>query len=288
VNRLRRGRNYASIAAVLALIPLAAAIVTWRSWVGDNELLRERAVSVTAGLSGDAARIRAVNDWAYQDLSDGKNHQFFLLRTLGPTPVQVMARGGDCADKSRLVSAMLDELGIKAGSVMIFPCPHCPPIHTVVEARLRSGSMIVDPIWGVDYPAAKGGFLGRAELAGTSLGRDHIAMLKQQRAANDKIQQMPADEATFDFAKSINWDKNFETKLLAGGLKMMGYDADRLFRPRFLEDPKLALTIVLGSVAVLIPPFGFLVGVLRPQRRHRTGLLARLFSRSLPSAVARD
>jgi hypothetical protein len=164
--------------------------------------------------------------------------------------MQILEWGGDCSNKSRLVAAMLNELNIDAGLVMLSPCPGCQFIHTVVEAEHENGRMVVDPIWHVDYPAADGQFLGVRDLSWTSLGREHVAQLKNERGPADKIAAMPDSEATFDYAVALNWEKNRMTRAAAAVLRLLGYDPDRMFRPRFLEDPKLALTLFLVFAGV--------------------------------------
>src|SRR5438093_11581299 len=126
----RCGRNLMIFAAA---IPLICAISLYFSWQQDNAVLLRQALAITAHLDSDSARIRAVNDWVYHNQGFAKNHRYFLVPALGPTPGQVMQHGGDCADKSRLVAAMLNNLGIDAGLVMISPCWYCGFIHTVVE-----------------------------------------------------------------------------------------------------------------------------------------------------------
>ena len=69
---------------------------------------------------------------------------------------------------------------------MLYPCEHCGPIHTVVEAHDENGYMVVDPIWDVDYPSGDGRFLGVRELAGTRLGLEHRADLQRQSATEPK------------------------------------------------------------------------------------------------------
>ena len=236
-------RAPAFIKTALIATPFACALGIFIDWQNDNALLHRQVVETTRDLSTDSARIRAINDWVYERGSFGKNHDYFLVPALGPTPNQVLRDGGDCADKSRLVAAMLNEININAGLVMISPCPNCPYIHTVVEAEYERGRMVVDPTWHVDYPAGEGRFLGVGNLAGTSLGRERVGDLQRQRGASDKIAAMPATEATFDYAVAINWSKNSVTRAAAAMLHSLGYAPGQMFRPRFLEDPKLALTI---------------------------------------------
>ena len=154
-------RRYCKNILILAgAIPLACAIGLFFDWQRDNAVLRKQAMAVTAGLDYDSARIRAVNDWVYHNKGFEPNNQYFIIPVLGPTPVQVMERGGYCADKSRLVAALLNRLGIGAGLVMISPRRDCRFIHTVVEARYEGGRMVVDPTWDVDYPTRMVSFSG--------------------------------------------------------------------------------------------------------------------------------
>src|SRR5260370_27034559 len=122
-------------AAIFAAIPAACAVGIWLSWVNDNAVLREKAVAVTARLTSDSAKISAINHWVYRNQGFAKNERFFLVSALGPTPNQVLESGGDCGDKSRLVSAMLWQLRINSGLAPIFPCPGCRPTHPRLAAE---------------------------------------------------------------------------------------------------------------------------------------------------------
>jgi hypothetical protein len=242
--------------AILTAIPFACALGLFVDWQHDNAILYRQAAMITKNLSKDSTRIHEINDWVYHNQSFGKNHHYFIVPALGPTPTQVLEFGGDCADKSRLVAAMLSDLNIDAGLVMLSTCPHCEFIHTVVEARQERGRMVVDPIWNIDYPTPDGSsYLGVRDLAGTKLGRERMAQLQRQRGPTDKIADMPATEATFDYALAINWDKNAVTVAIAAILKLLGFSPETMFRPRFLEDPKLALSLLCVCIGI-----GVLVG----------------------------
>jgi transglutaminase superfamily protein len=252
----RCGRNLIIFAAA---IPLICAISLYFNWQQDNAVLRKQALAITAHLDSDSARIRAVNDWVYHNKGFDKNDQYFVVSALGPTPIQVMAQGGYCAEKSRLVAAMLDSIGIDAGLVMISPCLYCGFIHTVVEARYEGGRMVVDPTWNVDYPTGDGRFLGVTDLSGTNRGQERVAELRHQRPATDKIQNMPDADAAFEYAVAMNWDKNFITRSVAATLRLMGYRPETLLRPRLLEDPKLFLLAFLLELATAMALGSFLL-----------------------------
>jgi len=252
----RRGRNLIIFSAA---IPLICAISLYFNWRQDNAVLRRQALAITAHLDSDSARIQAVNDWVYHNKGFDPNDQYFVVSALGPTPIQVMARGGFCADKSRLVAAMLDSIGIDAGLVMISPCLYCGFIHTVVEARYEGGRMVVDPTWNVDYPTGDGRFLGVTDLSGTNRGQERVAELRHQRPVTDKIQNMPDADAAFESAVAMNWDKNLVTRSVAATLRLMGYQPETLLRPRLLEDPKLFLISFLLGVATTMALASFLL-----------------------------
>jgi hypothetical protein len=244
---------------VVIALPFASALGVFADWQHDNALLQQQAVKITTNLSTDSERVRAINDWVYQNKDFGKNDHYFIVPALGPTPIQVLEFGGDCSDKSRLVAAMLNQLNVDAGLVMLSPCPNCGFIHTVVEAQYERGRMVVDPIWHVDYPTVDGRFLGIRDLAGTSRGRDRVAELQWERGPSDKIAVMPDTEATFDYAVAINWDKNMATRTVAATLHLLGYTPEQMFRPRFLEDPKLALSVFLVFTGMVMIAANFVI-----------------------------
>ena len=244
---------------LISAVSLLCAIGVWFSWQQDEVVLRQWTEVVIKDLHADSARIRAINDWVHRNKGFAKNDRYFIMPVLGPTPIQVMEQGGDCSDKSRLVTAMLKSIGINAGLVMISPCLDCGFIHTVVEAEYESGRMVVDPTWDIDYPTGDGRFFGVRELAGTDRGRERIIELQRQRLITDTIAGMPPTEATFDYAVAMNWDRDIVTRSVAAMLKWSGYNIETLFRPRLLEDPKLLLVSLLIGMATACVFSGLLI-----------------------------
>ena len=147
---------------------------------------------------------------------------------------------------------MLWQWGIDSGLAQIFPCENCGPIHAFVEAEYEGGRMVVDPLWDIDYPTADGRFLGIQELAGTSLGRQRLAELQRQRGMGDKIRYMSLAEATFDFARAVNWQKNAFTRVVAFGLRLLGYAPEHLLRPHFFGRSETCDHSTLLAIAGII------------------------------------
>ena len=256
---LRAGLSCRKVGWLIGAIPLLCAIGLFFSRQQDETVVRQRAVLITENLNTDSSRIRAVNDWVHHNQGSAKNNRYFIVPAFGPTSIQVMEQGGDCSDKSRLVAALLNSLGIDAGLVMISPCPHCEFIHTVVEAEYENGRMVVDPTWDVDYPTGEGRFLGVRELAGTDRGRERVIELQRQRPINDTIARMPTNEATFDYAVAMNWDRDIVTRTVRAILKLSGYSTEAIFRPRILEEPKLLLICLLIGITTACVLAGFLI-----------------------------
>jgi hypothetical protein len=241
----------------IALLILSAAIYV--EWKRDNAILRRQALEVTGGARSASDAIVALNHWVYEDGGFSKNQRYFLFRPLGPTPVQILHSGGDCADKSRLLSAMLGQIGISSALVILYPCRTCGPIHTVVEAAYEKGRMVVDPIWDIEYPEGDGRYYGVRDLASTTRGRSRLMRLKAESSPTAKIASMPPGEATFDYARGLNWDKNAMTRMAAAVLRRMNLEPTFLPRPRILEDPQRAVWALLLVPAIVFFVMGLAV-----------------------------
>lgn len=248
-----RGRSYLPrVSLCSAVVCLSLGVGLYCGWRFDKTVLRHKAIEITASSRLDSSRIVAINNWVSSINGVAKNDGYFVFAALGPTPLQILQKGGDCADKSRLAAAMLNELGIEAGLVMIRSCSDCPFGHTVVEARYERGRMVIDPLWGVDYPAGDGRYLGVGELAWTNLAERRLVDLQSRHGPIGKIATMPARDAIFDHAVAINWNKNFATITMVELMRLTGYPPEKMFRPRFLEDPKLALIYLLVIMGLVL------------------------------------
>jgi hypothetical protein len=236
---------------LLAVLSLLVAVGLYWSNAEDARLLREQALRVTAGLVTSEAKIEALNDWVYHNQGFAKNPHYFWSQKLGPTPRQVFEAGGDCADKSRLLSTMLGEVGIDSSLAMQYPCPDCDPVHTVVYAETGHGVTVADPVYDIVFPDGKGGLLPVAALVQDDKAlHSRLTELRDLRGSTDKIAFYEEKTHHFRYATTINWNKNELLRTVARALTALDIEPRRLFRPAILENPKQALAAAAMMASV--------------------------------------
>ncbi|SFU51519.1 hypothetical protein SAMN05216339_103152 [Nitrosomonas eutropha] len=227
-------------------------------WHSDNKKLLDFARTIVHGNSVTGYDIEQLNDLIYHTGSFAKNNDYFLLPSLGPTPIQILQKGGDCSDKSRLLAAILDEMKISATLVMLAPCDGCPFGHTVVEAQAADGAIAVDPVYNISFPSSNGHYYGIKDLRDNSnILPARLDELILKRGSRDKVAfyRGGADGIHYSYPVTINWEKNFLTRSIGKFLMQYTDDASLVYRPRWLEDPKLLMSGVLGVISI----FSFLV-----------------------------
>jgi hypothetical protein len=83
-NRRRRaGLSCRRLGWAIGAVPLLCAIGVFFTWHQDEVVLRLQAKAITKNLNTDSARIRAINDWVYQNKGFVKNDSL-LLRSVPP------------------------------------------------------------------------------------------------------------------------------------------------------------------------------------------------------------
>jgi len=235
---------------------LIAASGTYVSYRSDATALRAKALEIVGDREAPAQRVLTLTSWIHRHLGTARNPEYFVLRGLRATPMQVLDKGGDCADKSRLLSAMLRQIGIPATMVLCFHHDTGLPTHTVVEAQLgRNRYMVTDPAFELYYPDDHGGYYGILDL------RKHperlVERVKYVQATTPRFRPLhwyDPFEASAVGMSTFNWRKNGLTKLIRDCLFLaIGPDVYRLRRPAVLEEPKLAVaTMLLGLAAVAL------------------------------------
>ncbi len=209
-------------------------------------------------------KVITLTEWVYASTRSTRNDHYFVLPDMRATAWQVLVGGGDCADKARLLVAMLDSVGIPASPVMLFDPATGLPSHTVVEAEYEPGlRMVVDPSFNLVFPRTEGGY------------HDLLSLRADPHAAEDRVRQARAiapwpakaifyrmETAGYAGASTIHWNRNLLTRLVFATLHP--FLNDRVFqlrRPTLAENPAqlcgvltLAAGVVLAIALRLILP----------------------------------
>jgi hypothetical protein len=244
-------------------------------WHQDNARLKAFAADMLGDGPVTDQEIDRLNHKIYGTQGFAKNQSYYLWKALGPTPIQILQQGGDCSNKSRLLAAILGEYGVHASLVMLAPCDDCGFKHTVVEARASDGPIVVDPVYDISFPKPDGGYYDLNDLqASPGILESRLTQLVDLRGPDDKIAyyHKSADGSHYGFPKTINLDKNVATRAAKAVLSLFVERPQLAYRPRFLEDPKLFLTLAAGVSSLLCFGLAFLLH--RLGRRRRTGLAA--------------
>ena len=182
------------------------------------------------------------------------NDSYFLLPTfsvLRSMPRQVMEQGGDCADRSRLVIRMLRLHGIEASKWALYT-KEMKSVHAVVELEAEGGKMVADPLYGLWFPRPDGGYYDIKELRQSPSilqGRVQTLVREGMRPGSSDLKSYPIDEYTYQYAKSINWEKWVVTWSLYKALSIiMGPSADDLQRPAFVEAPQIMVIMMVAAL----------------------------------------
>lgn len=235
----------------LTLFFAGAGLYVLLDWRSDNAELLAFSQIVTQGDNITGQDIERLNELIYSTGGFAKNENYFFLPSLGPTPLQIMQTGGDCADKSRLLAAILDEMNIPATLVMLAPCDSCPFGHTVVEAQTKDGAIVVDPVYNISFPSPDGRYHGIQNLRdNSSILQARLDELILQRGPDDKIAfyRLGADGMHYSYPVTVNWEKNSLTQFIGSLLANYVEEPSLVYRPRWLEDPKLLIAGLLGII----------------------------------------
>lgn len=205
---------------------------------------------------------------------------YFLLPIfsfLRPMPRQVMEQGGDCADRSRLVIRLLRLHGIEASKWALYT-REMKSVHAVVELEAETGKMVADPLFGLWFPRSSGGYYGIRELRQLpEILRDRVQNLVEQgqRPGASDLRKYPLDDYSYEYAKTINWEKWVVTWTLYKILRViMGTSLDDLQRPAFVEAPQLMVVMIAAALqGGLIIAYFALVRMNRNMKREESWVI---------------
>lgn len=242
---------------LISIIFFIFSLISYISYKNDILYLRS-IVRTNMSTENSPGVFESINHWVYQNKGFKKNQDFFLFKSLGPTPIQVLNQGGDCTDKSILLMTMLESIGINSTLVMLYGADGETPTHTVVEVRNGQFKAVADPVYDLVFPNPNGGFYNIEDLRGNSgLLLNRLDNLLAIRGLSNKIVFYRRAHESYEFASPINWNKNGLLKLISNILGQMGIEARDIRRPHFLDDPKLFISTTLFYISLFFIILGF-------------------------------
>lgn len=239
------------------------AVFCYACYRRDRASIREIARIQTADSSTAPERVLTLLHWVYHNHGFHENAEYFLVPRWRATPMQIVNAGGDCADKSRLLWALLDELSIRSSMVMCFDPSGQYPVHTVVEAQVgRDEYMVADPVYDMCFPRPDGsGYYGLLEMrADSQILGDRLWILRATFNHRHPVHAYREERAVYTHASSMNWTRNKASRCL--GSIFRGVVGDAMYRwrrPAVLEEPQLACAASFGGLAAFFLLSGRLV-----------------------------
>jgi len=235
-----------------AAVILCAAVYFYHSYSTDSRALRKLAMQLTEGMTRADDRLQVLTAFVYRRGGYATNESYYVLKSLRATPLQVLDRGGDCSDKSRLLATMLDQIGIEASPAMLYGCAGCEAVHTVVLARTESGTIAADPAYDLMFPNEAGGYHDvRTMIGDPRVLASRLRVVRSLRGPADRIADYSESDHGYNFITTINWAKYRWLQGLSRALEMFALEPRLIRRPASLENPKLLLAGLSGIGAAL-------------------------------------
>lgn len=250
-----------SLLILAGVVLLVASGLLYAKYFKDSSRLRQVALEVVGPTPGRPELVlKQLNHWVFNNQIFAKNPHYFLSPRLGPTPVQVLDSGGDCADKSKLLAAMLHAVGIPSTLVMLYSRDYGQATHTVVETRLPGFRAVADPIWDVVFADGHGGLLGVEQLkARHDQFEACIHALVKERGPQSKVAYYPIEEESYRWPRTINWDRMPATRVIGSVLGWFDPQPELVTRPRILSEPVLFVSLLLLGAGLLCVLLGWLL-----------------------------
>ncbi len=252
------------LTTLIAIVLGVSSVFAYVAYERDGLELQQVCERVVADHPRPTDRILALLHFVHALRPTRENFDAFLIPRLRATPMQVLRGGGDCADKSRLLSALLTHAGVQAGPVMCFDPKTQRPTHTVVCAYLPSGkTMVVDPAYELFFPdVSTQRYFGLSDLRrDPSILTSRLEDMRTTLPSSHPAHYYNAGASPYTLASSINWNKNSMTQFAQGVLySLFGETLYAWPRPRFIEEPQLFVCMAVGTGAVCMVMLRLCIG----------------------------
>lgn len=253
-------KTFQSLRVFSLIILSIGALALILQYHNDNASLDTFASKKITNSTLPSETVIALAESIRQEIRTKRNPGYLLappLSVLRATPVQVAESGGDCSDKSRLLITMLRLKGIAASKVALYDAQDIPR-HAVVEAVIENGNrMAVDPLYGLYFPRAEGGYYAVADIRKdasilTNRLAELVALGKDQK--RPPLWKYPLQKYTYQQPRTINWDKSIIMQTAYKILKfVIGERVNHIERPYFVERPVLMLLYaVVGGILFIL------------------------------------
>lgn len=270
------------------ILCLGAGVYGWSCYHIDRVALRSLALMMSRSESDSGAKAISLMEWVHQSSGSRGNRHWFGRPAWRATPLQVAMEGGDCADKSRLLVALLAGIDIPATPVLCMDAATQAPAHTLVEAEVSPGRfMALDAAFNLYFPKSSGGYHGILDLrADPGIVDRRVADIQRSDGAQAQNEYYLRSGADYQTATTVNWNRGPVTRWAHTFLAhWMGENLYRLRRPVWLEDPQLKSCIAWWSAGGALAVAVGLIRLAAPGRTHR---LARHEWRSRPFSGRRS
>ncbi len=263
------------VGGAIVILSFLASLAAYVCYERDQLHVRQVARRATVNTDSVSGQVIALVKSVQSVPGSRQNDQYFVLRSGRATPAQVLSGGGDCADRSRLLCSLLHQVGIPSTMAMCFDPDKGNPTHTLVEARIGPDEyMIVDPTYGLWFPKPDGeAFFDLLDLRrDPSIVSQRVDELSRMRPVADvSAQYYLRSYNGYNDISTFNWNRNTVTRganrLL---ISIVGETVDRWPRPRFIEEPQLAVATLAGMPGAAVLLLATLLTVKRWRATRRT------------------
>ena len=260
-SQMAKAARWAWLAAMMVCVTSGA--YCWIAHSIEQAAMQSVAVALTRSDADPEAKAIALARFVHANGGTRRNPGWFGIPSWRATPLQVATTGGDCADKSRLLVALLSGIGLRATPVLCFDSVTGTPAHTMVEVEPVQGRhMVLDPAYNLWFPKPGGGYHDIDELrANPSIVPARVVEIQNHLpSARPRHEYYLRSRADYHTASTFHWNRGPLTKALFTIFQaVLGDSVFRLPRPIWLEDPILKgfltaflCALLLGAMPVLL------------------------------------